>query len=241
MADEQKDQAQAGQSDGSTKEAEAKKDEAQQLILGRFKDQDELANSYREIEKAYTQSQQMLAETNRRFNELAGTIQKKEPEPNLNELFWQDPVGTLSKVVEQTVGRRFEPLVQDRYEAEKESLRQGDSEFVNYEQYVDQIIERYPDLKTQRNIVPQLYKMVKGLYFDESAYEKRVREKIELEKNQKIAGSIEGGGSPSTNLTASQIMLSADEKRVALNSYKGVTPEEAYKKYAVAKARMEAR
>lgn len=240
MPDEPKDQA-IGQSHGSaeTKEAEVRKaEEGQQLILGRFKSQDELAHSYREIEKAFTQNQQLLAETNRQINELRNAEKKEEPAQNLNELFWQDPVGTLQKVVEQTVGKRIEPLYQDTYESQKENMRTRDPEFVNYERYVDQIVTKFPDLKTERGIVPNLYKMVKGLYFDESAYEKRVREKIETERSNKVAGSIEAGGA-SNNLSIANINLTQEEKATAVKFYRGVTPEEAYKKYATAKARME--
>lgn len=231
MADEPQDQDPAAQSSGSVKEPEPKTQE-QELILGRFKTEDELANAYRELEKAYTQSQQYLSEVQRRTQEL--TKQQKEPEADASEQFWQDPTGSIEKII----SKRFEPLIQGQYESQKASMR-TDPEFLKYEPHIDQIVNMYPNLKEQAGIVPQLYKMVKGLFFDEADFERRVREKIKMESVNKMGASLESGGAP-PNMPAIKYELTPDEKKVALKFHQGIAPDEAYKKYAEAKARMEA-
>lgn len=184
------------------------------------------------MEKAYTQSQQYLSEVQRRTQEL--TKQPKAPEADASEQFWQDPTGSIEKII----SKRFEPLIQGQYESQKASMR-TDPEFLKYEPHIDQIVNMYPNLKEQSGIVPQLYKMVKGLFFDEADFERRVREKIKMESVNKMGASLESGGAP-PNTPAIKYELTPDEKKVALKFHQGIAPDEAYKKYAEAKARMEA-
>lgn len=212
----------------------------QELILGRFKTQDELVKAYQEAEKAMTQALQDKAVYERQFQELQNMQINQQPvqqpQEDDNELFWKSPVEVINRVVARSV----EPLSKTYFEMQKEKFR-SDPEFQKYESQIDFIASQYPNLKTQPNIIGQLYKMVKGLNFNEDEYKNRVREEVKNEMLNKNLGSIEGGSAapyPTGNIPI-KIELSDDEKQVAEKFYMpdGFSREDAYKKYAEAKVK----
>lgn len=211
-----------------------------ELILGRFKSKDEVVTAYPEAEKLMTQATQEAAELRRQNQELQERLiqqtppPKQEPEVNYDELFWQKPTEVISKMIRQSI----EPLTGNYYEQQKTALR-SDPEFIKLEPQIDQIANMYPDVKTKPEAVKQLFKMVKGLNFDEAEFEKRMREKIAIEQGRKIEGSIEGAGAGRDSFVSTEkVELTEEEKKTAVKWYEtqGITnPEEAYKKYAEAK------
>lgn len=212
----------------------------QELILGRFKTPDELVKAYQELEADYTRKGQALTERERMLQELQSRvaipqIQQQGDVVDDNELFWQKPMEVINRIVSKTI----EPLTTTYYQTQKDKFR-NDPEFQKLESQIDAITSMYPNLKTQPDIVPQLYKMVKGLNFDEGDYERKIREKIKAESEGKIAGTVEGVGTGSqVKETENLAPLTEDEKRFAFNWYSSlddkVTPDEAYKKYAQSK------
>ena len=211
----------------------------QELILGRFNSQDELVKAYQELEADYTRKGKVLTDREQMLQELQNRVAvpqiPKEDVVDDNELFWQKPMEVINRIVSRTI----EPLTTTYYQTQKDKFR-SDPEFQKLEPQIDAITNMYPNLKTQPEIVPQLYKMVKGLNFDEGDYERKVREKIKAEAEGKIAGTIEGVGiAGQVRETETLAPLTEDEKKFAYNWYSSlddkVTPEEAYKKYAQSK------
>lgn len=211
----------------------------QELILGRFKTPDELVKAYQELEADYTRKGQALSERDKMLQELQNRIVAPQIQPQNveddNELFWQKPMEVINRIVSKTI----EPLTTTYYQTQKEKFR-SDPEFQNLEPQIDNIVNMYPYLKSQPDIVSQLFKMVKGLYFNEGEYERKVREKVKAEMEGKIGETIEGAGNPS-QITREITLepLTEDEKRFAYNWYSNlddkITPDEAYKKYAQSK------
>jgi hypothetical protein len=207
----------------------------QELILGRFKTPDELANAYRELEGKFTQTAQEKAEYERSLQELKVRQQfaipqqqaPTQPQADDNELFWKSPVEVINRVVMKA----FEPLATNQYEAQKERFR-SDPDFVRYESQIDAISQQYPQLKTTPGIVGNLYKMVRGLNFDEAEFERRVREKVAAEQRAKVQGSVEGGGASREAGQEPRIRLTEDEKRIAIKYYPELSTEDAIKRYA---------
>jgi hypothetical protein len=228
---------QGGSSDGGEKKPD-------ELILGRFKSPDEVIKAYAEAEAKMTQANQKASELERINQELqtrlvAQPAAKKDTVDNINddELFWTKPMEVINKVIRQNM----EPFTMTYYEQQKSSLR-SDPEFQKLEAQIDGIANMYPDVKTKPGAVEQLFKMVKGLNFNPTEFENRVREKIKLEEEQKRTGMVEGGQGRDNFVPAGTMPpLTEEEKRVAKNQYyaMGVTDEqEAYKRYADAKVRM---
>jgi hypothetical protein len=212
----------------------------EELILGRFKSKDEVVTAYPEAEKLMTQATQEAADLRRQNQELQERINQQQVQPpkpdevDYDELFWKKPTEVISKMIRQSI----EPLTGNYYEQQKSVLR-NDPEFIRLEPQIDQIANMYPDVKTKPEAVKQLFKMVKGLNFDEVEFEKRMREKIAIEQGRKIEGSIEGAGAGRDSFASTEkVELTEEEKKVALKWYEGqgiTNPDEAYKKYAEAK------
>lgn len=233
LTEEQKAEQARQEAERSQKEKESK-----ELILGRFKSQDELAKAYQEAEAKMTQEAQKRAEYERRLQELEAVRQQQTPPPqeeDINELFWREP----ARAVEKVFAKMVDPLVEDRYEATKANLRANDPDFAMYEANLDTLVRQKPELRTARGGVEQAYKMVKGFMFDPVSYERKLREKWEAERSGKIGGSLEGASHTPPIGSTTQVSLSDEEKKVAIRFYDDVPPEQAIAKYADAKARKE--
>jgi len=210
-----------------------------ELILGKFKTQEDLIESYSAAQSELTRKSQELADTKRSLEALQTQQpqqiqQQAGEEEDIEQLFFREPV----KVLKKEVGQAVAPIFEFIYNQQKEPFR-SDPEFVKYEQDVDKIINMQPGLKTQPGIVAQVFKMVKGLHFDSDEFEKQVIEKYKKTSQRKIEGSLEGA-TQSDDLSQGKDLpdLSAEEKRVALSFYPGASREEAFKKYAVQKAKV---
>jgi len=206
-------------------------EQPEELILGRFKTADDLASAYKELEGEFTRKSQTLSEKERMLTELQTTPPyRQEPgedEDDDDQLFFKEPAKAIEKVVRKIV----DPLFTSTYNHQKEAFK-SDPDFLKYENEIDNIITQFPKLKTQPNIVGQIFKMVKGLYFDPVEFESKVREKLKTEHHEKVAGGLEGS-TPSEGLSGTTpTNLTDDEKRVAIRFNPGITKEEAYKKYA---------
>lgn len=207
-----------------------------ELILGRFKTPEDVVQAYSSLEPKLTQMGQENSELRRQLQELQ-TKQTVPPVANtdedINDLFFQEP----AKAVEKIISKALDPLISSNFAREKEAYR-SNPDFVKHEAEIDAIVSQMPNLKTQPGIVGQLFKMVKGLHFDETEYEKQVREKVQAEIAGKVGGSLESGTPPGLPVTHKTVELTADEKRVARRFNPELEPEEAYKKYAAKKAKI---
>ena len=209
--------------------------EGEQLLLGKFKTPEDLAKSYTELERELTSKSQALAEKER-------LLQQQQQLPVIQQPVVEDEDSNFfespTKSIEKVVGKMMSPLLDSQYYQQKEAYRTGNADFSKFEAEIDQIVTNMPHLKTQPNIVGQLYKMVRGLHFDEKEYETRITEKVRAELAGKVEGSLEGGGAVGTGTKKEKaITLTKDEMRVARRFNPGLTAEEAYKKYADKKSK----
>lgn len=212
----------------------------EQLILGKFKTSEDLANSYTALEAEFTRKNQELAANKHALEELQ-RVRPQEPvqedDEDDDQLFFQQP----AKATEKVVSRAMSPIYEFLYEQQKESLR-SNPDFVAYEQEIDALLNLQPQMKMKPGIVAQVFKMVKGLHFDPESYKKQViTEHQEAEKARregKVLDSLEGSAAPEVNRGAkTEPKLSDEEKKVALKFNPGVSAEEAYKKYAEKKVK----
>jgi|TARA_Y100000310_G_C20700503_1_gene829330 hypothetical protein len=209
-------------SEGSPVEPTDKKDGDQELILKRFKNQDELIKAYQESESALTQKSQRVTELERSANQPPPA---KEPEPQEDEdsLFWEKPLETIKKVVAKAI----EPLGQGMVETQKDTLRK-DPDFAKYEPEIDAILDQYPQLRQTPHVIPQIYKMVKGMHVEDM--EKELRVKWEKEQQVKEGTLLEGAGVPET--PGKESPLTAQEKTIAYKMFPDVTRSKAEEEYA---------
>ncbi len=200
-----------------------------ELLLGKFKTPEELAKAYTELEGEFTRRSTENAEL-KRINEQRQQMPVIQQQPTQDDEinFFENPAAAIEKVV----GKMVSPLIEAGYHQQKESYRTGNPDFAKYEAEIDQIITQMPHLKTQPNIVGQLFKMVKGLHYDEKAEETRLTAKIKAELAGKQEGALEGGGaSDLAKPRDGEITLSAEEQRVARKFNPGLPAKEAYKRY----------
>lgn len=100
-----------------TEESELSPDKGQgdDLILGKFKNNDELARAYSELQKQFTQSRQQPTQQQPQ-------VQQQQP-TDYNEVFWdrfnQDPLGTMEFLVNNVVSQKTAPIYEQR---EQETL-----------------------------------------------------------------------------------------------------------------------
>lgn len=203
----------------------------QELILGRFKTNDDLAKSYQELERKMTQEAQTRAALERQLQEQAlrdqaRTATTPPPETNYDELFWQRPTEVIGKVVE----RFLSPFEEDRYQMQKTRFVQ-DPDFRKYEPQIDQMMSMQPELKRQPGSVEKMYRVLKALDFDQGQLEQQIRAKIAAEQQNKLGGAVEGA-SPTPSATPTAVQLSEEEARTAVKFFPELTPQEAYKRYA---------
>ena len=218
---------------------------AEQSLLGRFNSPEELAKSYQELEKKFTQTSQQNAEYARLQQEnqvrqmfTPPTPAPPKPEENMNEMFWQNPAEVLQKLTERVIDSRLDFVYDQNYEAQKAQYA-NDPQFKQYEQQIDMVVkQQYPELRKQPGVVSQLYKMVRGLSFDEDSFKRQVIEDYERSKLAGANSGIEGASPPSSAQVRQPINLSDDEKRVALQFYPDIKPDEAYQRYAASKSKM---
>jgi len=75
----------------------------QELILGRFKTQDDLTHAYRELETKFTQTAQAKSAAERQVQELATRLNTPPPAPpekekDYNQLFWENPAEVIREL-----------------------------------------------------------------------------------------------------------------------------------------------
>lgn len=203
----------------------------------RFTSVEEQAKAYKEAETKMQQESGKRAELERQNRELLARqtptlpIASPQPEPDLNELYWQKPAEVMEKLVQKHV----EPFYEDKYEAQKQMLLTKDPAYAKYFPQIDAMVKAQPGLKKQPGIVEKLYKVASALEFDPDAERKRIEERVRNEMQMKIGTSLEGVGSPPTGTPSSLPELSSDEKRVAEKFHRDLSPQEAHKKYAESK------
>lgn len=209
-----------------------------QPILGRFATQADLERAYSELEGEHTRKSQELADHKRMLQELQQQQQYQQQqhtpeEEDPNQLFFEAPAQATEKVV----NKAMQPLYNFMYEQQKDKFR-ADPLFLKYEAEIDQLANMQPSVKMQSGSVAQMFKMVKGLHYED--LEANLREQIKAEGRAKIGGSLEGSDAPhlpgNTDLKLPE--LSDEEKRVAVKFNSGIPKEEAYKKYAEKKAKL---
>lgn len=222
-------------------------EDSEELILGRFKSQDDLTKSYQELEKKFTQ----LAQENSTFRKSQQEDQIRQMFPpqqaqvsqdqqeDYNQQFWTNPVDTMSTKIEQLLDSKLDFVYNQNYDAQKAAFA-SDPVFQQYEQQIDYIAkDQYPELRKQPGIVGQLYKMVRGLTFDEEAFKRKTIEEYEKNRAAGANNGIEGASPSPSSIPASQkVDLSDAEKRTATQFFPDLKPEEAWQKYANAKVKM---
>uniref|UniRef100_A0A6M3K8C5 Uncharacterized protein n=1 Tax=viral metagenome TaxID=1070528 RepID=A0A6M3K8C5_9ZZZZ len=194
-----------------------------------FKNVDELVNAYKNLRTDYTKKGQTLSDYEKQMQEIQTRIAApvaQETTVDDNQLFWEKPL----EVINKTVSKSIEPLTNFLYESQKERHR-VDPEFQQFEPQIDQIVQMYPQMKMQPNIVGQLYKVVKYMNIDEDKFKEDMRSKIKAEEAAKIGGSVEDGNPQRILVSEQAITLSEEEKRYAVKFHPNVPQEEAYKIY----------
>lgn len=115
--EEEQDQSEEKEDDGAPEDGQAQTDPV--AALG-FKSAEEMANSYRELRKSYTQSRQQLAGTQAPQGQQQPPAQSGQGAQDMNAAFWnefqQDPLGTMRYLIQQATGQAItqhvNPLVE---------------------------------------------------------------------------------------------------------------------------------
>jgi hypothetical protein len=229
--------------DPSSSEGQKKEGEGEQLILGRFKSQDDLVKSYKELETKFTQGSQEAADLKRMIQELQVRVpqQQKEEQVDLDTVYWEKP-SKLREDLLNDVRKLLEPLAMTQFQVEKTHLK-SDPMFVKYEAEIDQLIGQLPpQLKSQPGMLGELFTLVKGRHQNEILEDerKRIRKEIEEGREGAIFGSLEepSGGEHLSNKTRLP-SLTDEEKRVAEQFNPELSKADAHKKYAEKKVKLE--
>jgi hypothetical protein len=206
----------------------------QQPFDGRFKTSEDLFKSYRELEAKFTQTAQAKADAERKLQELSIRATASPPPDkasengeDLNARFWENPVEVMRRVTQDTIA----PLVDTQWEAQKDKLR-SNPEFSNLEPQIEAIVNQYPNLKFQPGSAQQLFKMVKGLNYNEEEEYRKYKDRVLAEQNGKVAGAVEGGSAPPLPGQQQTVTLSDEEKMVARKFNPELSEAEAFVKYA---------
>jgi len=209
----------------------------------RFKTVEDQAKAYKESERLMTQKAQRASELERQL--LERQFQPKlDPAPpvappveeNLDEQFWQKPTSVIDKVVSRRIAeveRKMEPLAEDRFERQKVKYA-NDPLFKELEPQIDHVFKLQPHLRNQEGSMDYVYKFLAAQNFNPQTERERIRQEIMAERAgaNKVAGGVEGVGSPSAGPVASPKMdLNDDEKATALKFYSDIPKQEAYKRY----------
>jgi hypothetical protein len=206
----------------------------------RFKTVEDQAKAYREAETKMQHEAQRRASLERELQmRQQPAPQQPQVEPqqeNLDEAFWQRPTEVIRKLVGtqlQEVTRQFEPIIEDRFQAQKQQYA-NDPMFKELEPQIDQVFRLQPQLKQQPGAMAYVYNFMKAQSFDPAAERERLKAEVraELTGANRQAGQIEGGGSPGPGPTTTPKMeLTGEEQRTAQRFYSDLTPQEAYKRY----------
>lgn len=224
MAEEEKTKEELGET-GSTKEEPKPSSEVKpssELILGRFKTQDDLEKAYKELETEFTKKGQDLVTVQKQLEQFQNKP-TEEIKPDPTETFWEDPLKAVGGLIDSKLGPVHDILI----ESQKVNLR-ANKDFAKYEPEIDQILTNFPQVKMQPNVVANLYKMVKyGLHTEDA--EKELREKIKSEMLTKGASVVEGA---STSEEAEEgTKLTGEQKIIAHKMFPDLPKAQAEQKY----------
>lgn len=212
----------------ATAEAEAKAD-AEAAEAAKQKD----AEYWKAEAKKAFEARDSAKEEARMARQQATPVVEAPAQEDLNELYWQKP----AEVVERLVAKHVEPFYEDKYESQKRTLVSKDPNYEKYFPQIDAMVKAQPELKKQPGIVEKLYKVASAMEFDEPAVRKQIEERIRSEMQNKVLSSVEGAGAGKPDGSPSLPTLSAEQKQFAERFHSDLSPQEAHKKYAEAKAK----
>lgn len=215
----------------------------------RFKSVEDQAKAYRDSEKAMHMANQRRSEVER---ELAARsmvpppqppAEQAPPEPEVSDdMFWQNPVKVIEKVVQKQLGsmdRKLEPLMEDRFTRQLDKYA-NDEDFKTYSPQIEQVFKLQPQLRNQPGAVDYVYNFLRAQNFNPDDERRRIEAKVRNELSGKAAPPLEGGSPPAEFKPTPKVELSEDERRAALRFYSDLPPQEAYKKYHATKAKWSA-
>lgn len=165
---------------------ESQQPSEQELILGKFKSQEELINSYVEAQRKITEQGQTVSEIQKQLQELQKYMQPQQQQPQqpemtpeqieqINEQFYQDlvknPVPVLMKFVDEVASAKVAPILQ-QYEQQQaveyynQQVEQVRSQFADFDELrpmmADIIKEQGQYLSTLPNAVQTTYELAKA-------------------------------------------------------------------------------
>jgi hypothetical protein len=163
----------------------------QDLILGKFKTVDDLANSYKNLEGFSTQTRQEVAQLKSlvdNYQNIIGMLQQQGQQPNqmqpeqaqvvepqidneaLLTQFYDDPAGTLSKMIEQKARELINPI-QSKLQMDEEQkvwnqravdFGKSHPDAGQYAEEMKQALIQFPDLQKSPSAFDIAYNYVKG-------------------------------------------------------------------------------
>lgn len=165
--------------------------DAEPLIMGKFKSQDDLEQAYKEAEKRisqygqqFSQNQQQIEQMQNQLQLLQQFVQRfQEPQPQISpeevheknqkwlDNFYENPIEALNEVVSRSVMQAITPLSQkiqyqenvDRYNQQVSMARQKYPDFDNYMEQMQEIVKRQGQyLAALPNSVEVIYNMAKA-------------------------------------------------------------------------------
>lgn len=163
--------------------------DAEPLIMGKFKSQDDLEQAYKEAEKRISQYGQQFSQNQQQMEQMQAQLQQfqqfvqrfQEPQQSPEEVqernqkwldkFYESPIEALNEVIVQNVQQAVTPLIQkiqyqenvDRYNQQVVAARQKYPDFDSFMPQMQEIIkEQGSYLSGLPNSVDVIYNMAKA-------------------------------------------------------------------------------
>jgi len=161
--------------------------EEDSLILGKFKSQDDLANSYKELENKLAEQGNELGSLRKLKDQqetliniqkeqmTKGSAETQENTDDINEdSFWDNPIDVINKVLDKKLGEATEKMaisnVQTSEAVFKQSLSPADKAL--YDKYTDEIQGMIANLTPQDRTNPEAlqwaFHNVRGSHFEDA-------------------------------------------------------------------------
>lgn len=197
---------QAPESSEPQTEEETQEATTQDLIAGKYKTVDDLANAYKELEGKFTQTAQEKAEMQRMLQDIQFKqaffpaqsqqqgLQPQQREPlspqDLNAEFWTNPAGVTTQLMDQKLSD-YTRMIQNenKYEFQKQQLRNDPTfgqEFRSLEPQLDAIAATMPHAKGEEGYVQNVFNAVRGMqYFGNTqGYQVLTPQQLEEQRRQ---------------------------------------------------------
>ena len=172
-------------------ESETQEPQEEELILGKFKSQDDLAQAYQQAQRKISEYGQQQSQGQKALEEMRGQLRqlqdhflKRQPEeqkPSAEDLekqreewldkFHEAPIETIEQEIKRRVGEAVSPIQQklqyqeqvSQYQQQVEEIRKNNSDFDDYLPQMSEIIQKQGQhLANMPNAVEVAYNMAKA-------------------------------------------------------------------------------